>query len=184
MKHESFYIDSRDAPAQRVKHCQNGIEHDFTEAAVRVAFALYLLDQGATNPLSETLSRHGFHLHEPRGTTSCGGEYRRGAEKLTVFPSSGKGDVTAVDDKGQIIFAECKGGIINTTNPGQTSRLRKGLAEVIGQLMSRELSQERHIAVVPKTTQAQRLAKKMVSRANAAGIEIALVAPDGTIHFQ
>jgi hypothetical protein len=108
----------------------------------------------------------------------------RGAEKLTVFPSSGKGDVTAVDDKGQIIFAECKGGIINTTNPGQTSRLRKGLAEVIGQLMSRELSQERHIAVVPKTTQAQRLAKKMVSRANAAGIEIALVAPDGTIHFQ
>jgi hypothetical protein len=84
---------------------------------------------------------------------------------------------------GQSIFAECKGGIINTKNAGQTSRLRKGLCEVIGQLMSRELNGERQVAVVPDTAEARKLASRMHDRTKSASIEIALISANGDVHL-
>jgi hypothetical protein len=195
MQHESLYIDSRNAPLNRLKSCVNGVEHHFTEAAVMVAFAMYLLGQDATNvricpdgehakrhDLKTTLERYGFALVKPSGTTSYGGTYRRQENYLIVDPSSGKGDVTARLD-GRIVFAECKGGIINTKHAGQTSRLRKGLCEAIGQLMSRELGNERHIAVVPDTPTTRMLAKRLCTRAGQACIEIALIDANGLVHL-
>ena len=42
---------------------------------------------------------------------------------------------------------------------------------------------ERHIAVVPNTTETARLAGRMRSRCHAAGIEIALVEANGAISY-
>ncbi len=72
------------------------------------------------------------------------------------------------------IVAECKGGIVNTRHAGQTSRLRKGLCEAVGLLMTNPRS-GRQVAVVPQTEGTLRLAQKLAPRAKEAGIEIALV---------
>jgi hypothetical protein len=182
-------------PKKRSKHCENGIEHHFTEAAVMIAFAMHLIDEGSLNvcihpdgehakrhDILQTLAANGFSMTSSLGTTSYGGQFERNTHLLTVSPRSGIGDVTGFLNGKQIV-AECKGGITNTKHPGQTSRLRKGLCEVIGQLISRELGDERHIAVVPDTPTTRLLAMKMLSRAAAANIEIALIEPTGLIHF-
>jgi len=197
MQHESHYIDTREAPEMRCRSCDDGQEHHFTEAAVLIAFAMYLFEEeGAEtvtiNPDGEhvkrhdliaTLTRNGFIKISSSGSTVYGGEYQRGKQSLVVNLRSGQGDVSALVN-GRLVIAECKGGIINTKNSGQTSKLRKGLCEAIGQLMSRDLGSERHIAVVPDTTTARVLAKKISIRARAAMIEIALVDPFGRVHFQ
>jgi len=130
-----------------------------------------------------TLAKEGFVLKSGLGTTNWGGEYVRGALELHVSPRSGLGDISG-ELNGQMIIAECKGGIINTKNSGLTSRLRRGLCEAVGQLMSREVKNERHIAVVPNTAVANLLASRMIGRTRLAGIEIALVEPDGSVRFQ
>jgi hypothetical protein len=79
------------------------------------------------------------------------------------------------------IVAECKGGIINTKHAGQKSKLRRGLCEAVGLLMSRENTGERQYAVVPLTDDTQRLADQMRPRCRKAGIEIALIREDGMI---
>jgi len=68
-------------------------------------------------------------------------------------------------------------------NGGQTSKLRKGLCEAVGQLIGRVQGDERHIAVVPDTPFTKSLAAKMVTRATRAGIEIALVSRSGSVRF-
>ncbi len=160
-----------------------------------VAFAMDLFRSGATevtirpdgehfkrHDLLTTLSSYGFIKKTSTGTTKYGGRYEANGKSLVVHPCSGLGDVTAtIDDT--LVFAECKGGVINSTHSGITSRLRKGLAEAVGQLMSRELGTERHIAVVPDCPESRALAAKMKERAGSAGIEIALVSTDGIVHL-
>jgi hypothetical protein len=87
------------------------------------------------------------------------------------------------DIGGRRFAAECKGGIINTSHPGQLSRLRKGLCEAVGQLLSKELTEGmRQFAVVPLTMETKKLALRMAPRVAKAGIEIALVDGNGEIH--
>lgn len=190
-------ISEHAAPEKRVRYCQGGIEQHFTEGAVMVAFAFHLLasvpdlkhvsihpdgEHGKRFDFAGCLAGRGFALVKPMGTTTYGGMYEAaGGRSILVNPKSGLGDVIA-DIGGASFLAECKGGIINTKHPGQVSRLRKGLAETIGQLMVVPLlAGQRQFAVVPCTTATQTLGKRLGGRAQAAGIEIVLVDRDGTV---
>lgn len=192
-----MFVTSRLAPEKRRAHAAEGIELRFSEAAVMLAFALHLLDRAngeavvRIHPDGEhakifdiggLLSATGFVREQALGTTPYGGHYRRGAQMIIVNPSSGKGDVVA-EFAGQTIVAECKGGTINSTHAGQKSRLRKGLAELIGQLMIRPQGNERQIAVLPFTVEIERLAKRLAPRCTAAGIQIALIHQDGAVRY-
>lgn len=101
---------------------------------------------------------------------------------LEVHVKPGQGDIVATID-GQPVIAECKGGIVNTRHAGQVSRLRKGLHEAAGQLLTRSGDGENHIAVVPRTNATRDLAIKMAPRANRAGISIALVSTTGAVEY-
>lgn len=71
---------------------------------------------------------------------------------------------------------------MNTRHAGQKGRLRKGLCEAIGQLMTiPRASGGRQVAVVPHTETTLRLAQRLASRAKDAGIEIALVDERGNV---
>jgi hypothetical protein len=191
----SHYIEIREAPAGRKKHCEAGKEQHLTEGAVMIAFAMYLFDQGANevelHPDGEhgkrfdvrgCLQTLGFAHVSARGTTAYGGFYQRRQQKLTITLTPGLGDVVA-NIGGQILVAECKGGIVNTRHPGQSSKLRRGLCEAVGLLMARSINGERHVAVVPATPVTQKIATRMFPRIHAAGIEIALVDKDGVVTF-
>lgn len=166
-----------------------------TEAAVMLAFAMHLFSRGATfasiHPDGEHgkrfkiqawLAAHDFIQHERRGTTSYGGRYSNGTQILDIYVRPGRGDVVAkIGDLS--IVAECKGGIVNSRHAGQISRLRKGLHEAAGQLLTRPEKNEVNIAVVPETASTRTLGFKMASRANKAGIAIALVSTTGRIEY-
>jgi hypothetical protein len=141
------FFESRDAPPNRLKYCDAGQECHLPEAAVMAAFALHLLEKGASDvkmhpdgehgkrfDLKSLLEVNGFSLTKRLGTTAYGGIYQRGNETITVALIPGIGDVTG-NVGGQKLVAECKGGIINTRHPGQTARLRRGLCEAVGLLM-------------------------------------------------
>lgn len=158
-----------------------------------IAFGVHLLESGAMtvelHPDGEhakkydirgTLEALGFHLVTAYGRTNYGGTYRRGHQIVSVTIKPGFGDVVADVGKRHIL-AECKGGIVNTRHPGQLSRLRRGICEAVGLLMARPLDGERQVAVVPQTEATQDMARRMFSRAKAAGIEIALVDEDGRV---
>lgn len=162
-----------------------------------LAFALHLLEypdssgKVAIHPDGEHakifdivgfLVAAGFYKAQSLGSTAYGGHYVRGNQTITVRPASGFGDVVGSLD-GRTIIAECKGGVINSNHAGQKSRLRKGLSELIGQLMILPNGGERQIAVLPETEEIQRLSKRLVNRCYVAGIEIALVRADGTINY-
>jgi hypothetical protein len=182
------------APQKRAGKVADGIEHKMHEGAVMVAYAMHLLrttksdhvrihpdgEHGKRFDFTGWLSRRGFEKATSTGTTSYGGEYRHpNGWRLTIHPSSGKGDVVAeVGD--HILSAECKGGIINTRHPGQVSRLYKGLCETVGLLMASQ-SPGRQVAVVPYTNGTLRLAKRMAARCALAGIELALVGSRGEV---
>ncbi len=126
-------------------------------------------------------------LKESHGTTAYCGTYVRDQQVIRITSVPGKGDVVAKTHEGTII-AECKGGIVNTSHAGQTSRLRKGLCEAVGLLMASPKT-GRQVAMVPHTETTLRLALRTAPRAKDAGIEIALVdelgrvadiAPSGT----
>jgi hypothetical protein len=103
-----------------------------------------------------------------------------GEQDIIINPKSGLGDVTGEID-GRPVHVECKGGTINTTHPGQMSKLRRGLCEAVGLLMARQSDEAREIAAIPWTPVTGRLAKSMSGRCTKAGIEIALVKRDGSI---
>ena len=185
------------APPNRVKFCSEGIEEHLTEAAVMVAFAMYLLrtapdlmhvvihpdgEHGKRFPLRSWFERRGFALIEPMGTTSYGGRYRADTgQSVLINPKPERADVVA-DIAGRSILAECKGGIINTKHPGQLSRLRKGLCEAVGQcLASPVMDGVQQFAVAPRTLLTEQLARRMVQRVNEADIEIALVDGRGNV---
>jgi hypothetical protein len=111
------------------------------------------------------------------GGTRYGGRYRSAVAGQTILinPKSGRGDVVA-DIEGESFVAECKGGIINSKHAGHLSRLRKGLCEAIGLSLSVPLAKgRRQFAVVPRTSVTETLAGRIIERAKAAGVEIALV---------
>lgn len=182
------------APEKRAGKVADGIEHKMHEGAVMVAYAMHLLrtagaDHVRIHPDGEHgkrfdfvgwLARRSFEKTTLTGMTTYGGEYRHVAGwRITINPSSGKGDVVAQVGN-QIVSAECKGGIINTRHSGQVSRLYKGLCETVGLLMASE-SHGRQVAVVPYTESTLRLAKRMAPRCALAGIEIALVGGRGEV---
>jgi hypothetical protein len=179
-------ITSRPPPANRIAKTEGDFELHFTEAAVMLAFAFHLLENDSNLQVVELhpdgehgkqfdirswLEGRDYNLIKPEGTTSYGGLYSNGERS---------GDVVAETEAGKIV-AECKGGIINTKHPGQKSRLRRGLCEAVGLLMTRPLEGERQFAVVPKTNDTEIVAKRMSARSNAAGIGILLVEDDGTV---
>jgi hypothetical protein len=98
-----------------------------------------------------------------------------------VDPKSGLGDVVT-EIAGEVVVAECKGGVLNTSHPGQKSRLYSGLCETVGLLMAKPEADQEY-AVVPDTPNTRRLAERMATRCRSAGISIALVDGDGRIKF-
>lgn len=185
----------RNPPPNRQGFCDGNQECHLTEAAVMIAFAFYLLKQGATQvdihpdgehgkafDIKQFLEAQGFVHVRNIGKTAYGGLYQRDHEIINVTLVPGLGDVEA-NLGGQKIVAECKGGIINTRHSGQVSRLRRGLCEATGLLMTKPLNNDRQIVVVPATKTTQELAQRMIPRAMAAGIEIALVTENGQVAF-
>jgi len=181
-------------PPNRVGKADGEHEHHLYEGAVMVAYAMHLLrtegacdvrvhpdgEHGKQFDFAGWLLRRGFSMVSPLGKTSYGGIYRNAdGQTITINPRSGLGDVVA-EAGGQVISAECKGGIINTRHSGQVSRLYKGLCEAVGMLMATP-SPGRQVAVVPKTDVTVRLAERLRPRCTPAGIVIALVGSRGEI---
>ena len=181
-------------PPNRVGKSDGDHEHHLYEGAVMVAYAIHLLrtegaqhvrvhpdgEHGKQFNFADWLLRRDFAKFASLGSTSYGGEYQNGSgQTITVNPKSGLGDVVA-EIGGQILAAECKGGIINTRHPGQVSRLYRGLCETVGLLMATP-SQGRQIAVVPLTEGTLRLAERLAPRCALVGIEIALVGSRGEV---
>ena len=190
----SFFQD-RHPPEKRRAGCAAEMERHLTEGGVMLAFAIHLLDQGATtveiHPDGEhgkkfdfrgCLESRGFILGAPKGSTSYGGSYERGAQRVVVNLTPGLGDVCA-QVGAQRLVAECKGGVTNTRHAGQVSKLRRHLCEAVGLLMTRPANGERQVAVVPETSITIKLGKLIAPRAKEAGIEIALVHESGKVTF-
>ena len=189
-------VTKKTPPQSRVGKTNGPREHHLYEGAVMLAYALHLLHTEDTSeisihpdgqhnrqfPFADWLARNGFTKASPVGTTTYGGKYKGSyGQTITVNPKSGLGDVVAklctID-----LVAECKGGVINSRHAGQQSRLRRGLCEAVGLLMTKP-SKCRMVAVVPETDTTSRLAEKLAPRCVAAGIEIALVGNRGEIHY-
>jgi hypothetical protein len=181
-------------PPNRVGKCEGGLERHLPEGAVMMAFAMHLLrttstrevlvhpdgEHGKRFDFAGWLGKRGFERTTRTGTTSYAGRYvQPDGRAIVVNPASGRGDVVAQADD-LAIWAECKGGIINTRHPGQVSRLYKGLCETVGMLMANPAS-GRQVAVVPRTEGTFKLAQRLAPRCAAAGIEIALVGSRGEI---
>lgn len=185
----------RASPPNRAGSQSGEQEQHLIEGAVMVAFALHLLrtipglqhvtvrpdgEHGKQSDLKGWLLRRGFAMTTSVGKTSCGGLYAGpNRHSVLVNPKSGRMDVVA--EHGNFSFgAECKGGIVNTKHPGQTSRLSRGLCEAVGRLMQARLHEgERQFAVVPLVPVTESLARKMRDRVQNSGIEIALITPGG-----
>lgn len=193
--HLQHLILIKEPPEKRLAKAEGGTEHHMSEAAVMLAFAMHLFTKGAGQvsihpdgehgkrfEIQAWLATHGFIWREGWGTTSYAGRYLNGNLVLEVHVKPGHGDVVATID-GQTVVAECKGGIVNTRHPGQLSRLRKGLHEAAGQLLTRSGKNEISVAVVPHTNTTRDLAIKMAPRANQAGNAIALISANGAVEF-
>lgn len=187
-------IIERDPPPNRLQKCIGVKERHLPEAAVMLAYAIHLLrtvpelcvveihpdgEHGKRFDITQWLFSHGFVQQTTQGSTTYCGTYVRGQQKIMITAFPGKGDVVAKTEQA-ITIAECKGGIVNTRHTGQTSRLRKGLCEAIGQLMAMPPG-GRQVAVVPYTDVTLRLAQKLAPRAKDAGISIALVDDIGNV---
>lgn len=160
-----------------------------------LAFAMHLLEQGAKHvelrpdgmhgkqlDFRKWFESEGFTLAPAGGGTDFAGVYSRNDRQISVSCAPGIGDVVATVNNRRIV-AECKGGIINTRHAGQLSHLRKAVLEAVGQLMCREQNNDRHIVVLPRANETVKWAERIGTRAQKAGIEIALVLRDGTVEY-
>ncbi|MCH4092390.1 hypothetical protein [Acetobacter sp.] len=181
-------------PPNRVVKANGVHELHLYEGAVMVAYAMHLLraegahevrihpdgEHGKQFDFVAWLARRGFARVSALGSTTYGGLYRNERDQtITINPKSGLGDVVAEIGE-QVIVAECKGGIINTRNAGQTSRLYRGLCETVGLLMATP-PRGRQVAVAPLTDGTLRLAERLAPRCALAGIEIAVVGARGEV---
>lgn len=200
MRNKEFVMSSglitvKKPPEKRADKAEGGVEKHLTEPAVMLAYTFHLLDHDSTlnrveiHPDGEHgkqfdirnwLESKNFRLIRAEGSTTYGGEYSDGKRIVYVSLKPGLGDVVAETNAYRIV-AECKGGIINSKHAGQKSRLRRGLCEAVGLLMSRPPGQEKQFAVVPKTVDTSTLAQRMRNRCHLAGIGICLVGEDGVV---
>ena len=182
-----------------MQYVKGGVEFKLTEGAVQIAVALWLLDDpnfgnfveiypdgehAKQFPIRQFLVERGFTRTEAVGTTEYGGKYERDGAVLIVNPKSshGRGDVVAGMGN-RNVRVECKGGTINSTHPGLTSKLRSGFAELIGQAMAMDDNGDRHVIALPLTGLTKTQAIRLSARCLKAGIEIALVREDGSLHW-
>ena len=128
------------------------------------------------------LKNKGFERIAKKGKTREAGTYVRSQQTLDVQFAPGRGDVTA-DLNGCHVVVEAKGGIINTRDPGQKSKLRKHLYEAVGMLLDGPKGADRLIAAVPLHGETQKIARRMAGRCRDAGIEIALVSGTGEVQL-
>lgn len=195
-----MYVKDFIPSEKRATYAEGGIERRMYEAAVMVAVSQHLIDLqrqcGENGKVSihpdgqhdrqysfrEALGALGFQRCEALGKTEFGGRYRHGDDEITVFPQSGRGDVTA-HVEGRLVMVECKGGTLNSRHAGVLSRARSSLSELIGQLMVLPDDGARHIAARPWSKQSEELARRLAPRCIKAGIEIALVHEDGSLQF-
>lgn len=191
----SAFITPHSPPEKRQRYCEGGVEFKLSEAAVQLAFSLYLLEHekgGATVemfPDGEHAKRFdipgfltslGFSKTAAMGSTAYGGTYQR--DDQTLIAQHGRGDVVGMLNR-VVVRAECKGGIINSKHSGARSSLRSGFNELIGQTMSMAVDGARHIAVAPQTSDSELQASRLKDRCKSAGIEIALITRDGEVIF-
>jgi len=130
------------------------------------------------------LETQGFDKTSGWGRTLVAGRYIRGPHTLDVDFRPGCGDVVAIVGACRILV-EAKGGILNTTHSGQTSKLRRGLCEAVGMLMNgpRTEGADRLIAAVPRHRETEKLAQQMAPPCRDAGIEIALISATGSLQL-
>lgn len=188
-------VISKIPPEKRAAKAEGGYEKHLSEAAVMLAFAFHLFrevsslkrveihpdgEHGKRFDIRGWLVGRGYAHVRNEGATSYGGVYSDGEREIYVSLKPGLGDVVA-SINGIKIVAECKGGIINSKHAGQKSRLRRGLCEAVGLLMSRSSVNEQHFAVVPRTPDTETLSSRMSDRCGAGGIGICLVGADGSV---
>jgi hypothetical protein len=191
------FVSDHHAPGKRARFVDGGVEKKFSEGAVQLAIALAFLsdaesdgwaevfpdgEHGKRFPIKAFLAERGFVFSQPLGSTSYGGVYRRGNHALTVNPKSAyaRGDVVS-SIAGRTVRVECKGATINSAHSGVKSRIRSGMAEMIGQAMAMEENGDRHAVAMPWTIYCEQLARRLAQRCRKSGIEIMLVRPDGSI---
>jgi hypothetical protein len=166
----SLFVTLRRPPTKRQNKTIGEMEQVLTEAAVMLAFANHLFREfGATSVAIHPDGEHGRRF-----------DIRSKALEVRVEPRPGRGDVVALDGDHKII-AECKGGVLNTRHAGQVSRLRRGLYEAVGMLLSRPAGNEMQFAVVPRHQETIKLATRLAARCRDCGIRIALVSGRGEV---
>ena len=188
-------MTERIPPKGREGKCNGTYEQHLHEAAVMLAVATWLFELGAEKvcihpdgmhikqfDVCDWLEGERFTKTASRGRTRVGGRYVRDGQSLEIEFTPGRGDVVA-EVSGCRIVVEAKGGIINTNHPGQKSKLRKHLYEAVGMLLDDQSGACRLIAAVPRHTETQKIAQRIVNRCHEAGIEIALVSGEGEVEF-
>ena len=128
------------------------------------------------------LKKKGFKRIDKKGKTRDAGTYVCDGQTLNVEFKPGQGDVVAELTDCRVVV-ETKGGIINTSHPGQKSKLRKHLYEAVGMLLDDQTGADRLVAAVPKHPETERVARRIAGRCRDAGIEIALVSATGQIQW-
>jgi len=186
-------ISRRNPPLNRVGSHDGDSELHLSEAGVMLAVADWLFSLGAVEvrvhpdglhmkhfDMPAWLDAQGFERVSTTGKRGISGTFERNGQRLTIHSQPGLGDVVTTID-GVDIEIEAKGGCINTRHPGQLSKLRKGLHEAVGQLMSSPRKDCRLIAAVPRHSETERLAERLNARCALASIEIVLVDRDGNV---
>lgn len=187
------FVTKHNAPANRAGSHSGDSELHLSEAAVMLAVADWLFSKGAVDvrvhpdglhmkgfDMPKWLHSRGFARLTTTGKRGISGTFRRDGHLLTIHSRPGLGDVVTTLN-GVDIEVEAKGGCINTRHPGQLSKLRKGLHEAVGQLMSSPRTDCRLIAAVPKHPETERLVGRLSARCARASIEIVLVDSDGSV---
>ena len=190
------YLTPKEPAEKRAGKHEGTHELQFSELAMMLAVAEWLFSEGASKvcihpagthlkqfDAAKWLKSEGFIKISPLGRTRLGGEYRREGQTLVIYPCSGLGDVVARINGGDV-KVETKGGLINSKYAGQVSKLRRGLQEAVGQLMSSPRDEgARLIAAVPSHPETEKVAQRLLERCNIVGIDIALLSADGTVDF-
>ena len=187
------FITEREPTSQRASRCEGSKERVLSEPAVMLAVAQWMFELGAARicihpdgmhikqfDIAGWLRTEGFRRRTSEGTTAHAGVWTRGGRTLEVRFRPGRGDVVA-DIQGERILVEAKGGCINSRYPGILSQLRTHLYEAVGSLFDAPAEVTRLIAAVPCHSETEKLAIKMTERCRKAGVQIALVSPNGHI---